>query len=120
MNNRDALVSRDENKSVFIYTQGERVGKIQGSAEFAQYPSVEKAQADGVDVLTLVNAKLRAVAVNAAAGIANSDGVETLKSLNAEIRDAALRMASGSLSTTDGQVKMADLIARLNKRKASK
>ena len=118
MANRETLVSRDEDKSVFLYTQGERVGKIQGSAEFAQYPSVERAQADGVDVLALVNSKLRAIAVNTAAGISNSDGVETLKGLNAEIEDTALQMASGSLTIEAGQLKLKDLIRRKAARKS--
>ena len=116
MANKETLVLGGEEKSTFLYTQGERTGKIQGSAKFVRYKSIEAAQADGIDVLDLVNAKLRAIAVNAAAGISNSDGVVSLKQINAQIKDVALEMASGRMSTEDGQVKMVALIAQLNRK----
>ena len=118
MSNREELIRNHKGGSVYLYTQGAREGKIQGSAEFVKYDTLQAALDDGVDVLDLVNSKLRAVAVNAAAGISNTDGVETLKSLNNEIKDVALEMASGRMSTEDGQVKMVALIAKLNARKA--
>ena len=117
MANKETLVLGGEEKSTFLYTQGERTGKIQGSAKFVRYKSIEAAQADGIDVLDLVNAKLRAIAVNTAAGISNTDGVVSLKSINAEIEDTALQMASGSLPLDAGQEKLKLLIARKAARK---
>ena len=117
MSNREELIRNHKGGSVYLYTQGEREGKIQGSAEFSQYSSVRDAEDNGVDVLALVNAKLRAIAVNAAAGISNSDGVVSLKSINAEIEDTALQMASGSLPLEAGQEKLKLLIARKAARK---
>ena len=117
MSNKETLISSGEGKSIFLYTQGERLGKVQGSAEFVRYKSLAAAEADGVDVLDLVNAKLRAIAVNAAAGVSNTDGVVSLKSINAEIEDTALQMASGSLPLDAGQEKLKLLIARKAARK---
>ena len=117
MSNRETLIAQNEARKIFLYTQGEREGKIQGSAEFSQYSSIRDAEDNGVDVLALVNAKLRAIAVNAAAGISNSDGVVSLKSINAEIEDTALQMASGSLPLEAGQEKLKLLIARKAARK---
>ena len=114
---REELIRNHKGGSVYLYTQSERVGKVQGSAEFVKYETLQTALDDGVDVLGLVNAKLRAIAVNAAAGISNTDGVVSLKSINAEIEDTALQMASGSLPLEAGQEKLKLLIARKAARK---
>lgn len=107
----------------FQYTQSEREGKVQGSAEFRVYASLAAARDNGVteaDFLAALNFQLKDRAVKQAAGVANSDGLRTQKMIDADIAETVKAMAAGKIDAQAGNKALIALIAEKAEKKAKR